>query len=401
MRLLEVNTVAYGSSVGAYMRSVALEARRRGIEVAIAKGRRDDVPGFLNIDTSTPLSLAVNGLATRLFDLHGRTGAAATRRFIEYAEGFAPDVIHLHNIHGYYLHYPTFFNWLRGYGAPVFWTLHDCWPLTGHCPTPQCGTGECPRLAGGCGKCTLLREYPASLLFDRSASNYALKAKVFTSVPDLTLLPVSEWMSDMVSKSPLADLPRITLHPDVDTDVFRPTGQPMGRRVLGVATNWEKLKSPDFFPRLRREIPEDVEIRIVGKKPRHAVEGITFLGTLSRKQLVEEYSRASVFVNPTLAESYCLVNREAIACGCPVVTRNVGGATEGLLKGSAPAPVAAGDSDEDLIALTNSLLNASDQGEIRRSARELATSLFEDRPGMNRLMKLLQEATTTTLGFDR
>ncbi|MBD5234757.1 MAG: glycosyltransferase [Bacteroidales bacterium] len=388
MRLLEVNTVAYGSSVGAYMRSVAHEARRRGVEVAIAKGRRDDVPGYLNIDTSTPLSLAVDGLATRLFDLHGRTGARATRNFIEYAEGFAPDVIHLHNIHGYYLHYPTFFEWLKDYGAPVFWTLHDCWALTGHCPFPESGAWKCPRRAVGCGECTQLREYPQSLFADRSASNFDLKAKIFTSVPDLTLLPVSQWMSDMVASSPLADLPRHIIKIDIDTDIFRPTGTPAVKRVLGVATNWDKRKSPDFFSRLRNEIPDDVEIRIVGKKPRHDIAGITFTGVLARKQLVEEYSRATVFVNPTMAESYGLVNREAIACGCPVVTRNAGGATEGLL--TAAAPVLAGDTDDELIAHTRTMLAAPES--IRTSARESAMSLFDGRPGMNRLIDLLINA---------
>ncbi len=381
MKILEINTVAFGSSTGAYMRSVADACMRRGCEVAIAKGRRADAPGVRNIATGTRLTPLLHGAATRLFDMHGLVGARATRGFIKAAEAFGPDVIHLHNIHGYYLHYPTLFEWLRSYGAPVFWTLHDGWALTGHCAFPEGAGGLCPRLAHGCGKCPQLSQYPAALI-DRSAANYRRKAEVFTSVPSLTLLPVSHWLDGLVARSPLAPLRREVVHIDIDIELYKPTGTVADKpRVLGVAANWEDRKGLDFFSKLRATLPDDVEIRIAGRPPRRRPEGLNFLGVLSREELIAEYSQASVFVNPTLAENLCLVNREALACGCPVASRDSGAATEGL---SGPA-VAAAASEAELIDAVHSFLNGKSP---RAEARGLAESLFSGEPNMHRLLTL-------------
>ena len=49
-------------------------------------------------------------------------------------EAFQPDVIHLHNLHGYYLNIEVLFSYLKKSGIPVVWTLHDCWSMTGYCP---------------------------------------------------------------------------------------------------------------------------------------------------------------------------------------------------------------------------------------------------------------------------
>ena len=40
---------------------------------------------------------------------------------------------HLHNLHGCYLNLPMLFHALQQMHKPVLWTLHDCWPFTGHC----------------------------------------------------------------------------------------------------------------------------------------------------------------------------------------------------------------------------------------------------------------------------
>jgi glycosyltransferase involved in cell wall biosynthesis len=57
-----------------------------------------------------------------------------------------------------------------------------------------------------------------------------------------------------------------------------------------------------------------------------SILGIT--KTNNVKELVEIYSTANVFMNPTLEEVLGLVNLEALACGTPVITFETGGSVE-------------------------------------------------------------------------
>ena len=70
-------------------------------------------------------SVAAHGVLTRLFDRHGLGSAGATRKFVKRLKEINPDIIHIHNIHGYFLNYPLLFDYLKEWGGPVVWTLHD------------------------------------------------------------------------------------------------------------------------------------------------------------------------------------------------------------------------------------------------------------------------------------
>lgn len=385
MKLLEVNTVAVGGSIPAYIGTIVDEAGRRGIDVTVAKGRRGDRAGVDNLTIGTRLDTAVHGLATRLLDRHGLASKRATGRFCDRIEALAPDVIHLHNIHGYYLHFPTLMRRLAAMDTPVYWSLHDCWAFTGHCPVFSWPGGCCDGWRRGCGSCPLRGYYPVSWGADRSAANLRAKAEAFTSVPRLTLLPVSEWLDSLLGDSVLAPVPRKVVKIDLDTDTFKPTGEPSRLRVLGVAAVWNPLKGLDFFKRLRRVLPEEVEIRLVGGFRGKAPEGMDMAGTVSsRSDMAREYSEATVLVNPTYADNLPMVNREALACGCPVVTRLTGGTVEGL---DVPGvPIYYGTTDEQLIAGVLQALTLGSDARARAAAH--LQQMYGSRPGLARLFSL-------------
>ena len=73
------------------------------------------------------LDVAWHGLWTRLTDRHGLASCRATRSFIREIERIKPDIIHIHNIHGYFLNYKILFEYLSKANIPVVWTVHDCW----------------------------------------------------------------------------------------------------------------------------------------------------------------------------------------------------------------------------------------------------------------------------------
>lgn len=199
-KLLQINPVLrMNTSTGRIMQEIGDVAMSAGWEsfVAYSKGRdgmRESTSK--TVPVGNRFSVAVHGLGTRLFDRHGLASNGATKAFIKKIEEIDPDIIHIHNIHGYFLNYQILFDYLSRAGKPVIWTIHDCWLYTGHCYYYT--SAGCDRWKTGCGHCPQKRQFPASLVFDRSAQNFKDKAKAFCSMPKdlMTIVPVSEWMRD-------------------------------------------------------------------------------------------------------------------------------------------------------------------------------------------------------------
>ncbi len=132
-RLLQINVTANWGSTGRIAEDIGRLAMRDGWESWVAYGRGTPVSESKLIRVGNDTDMRLHALQSRLFDNHGLASAKATRRFVNTVKEVAPDVVHLHNIHGYYLNYPILFEYLKEWGGPVIWTLHDCWPFTGHC----------------------------------------------------------------------------------------------------------------------------------------------------------------------------------------------------------------------------------------------------------------------------
>lgn len=65
-------------------------------------------------------------------------------------------------------------------------------------------------------------------------------------------------------------------------------------------------------------------IELIENIKNKTIHNIVYLGKVEKEELINWYQKASVFVSPSLYESFPLVNLEALACGTPVVTSNVG-----------------------------------------------------------------------------
>lgn len=348
MRLLQINPVIrMNTSTGRIMQEIGDLAMASGWEsyVAYSKGR----DGLRRSTSQTVpvggrLSVAWHGLETRLFDRHGLASTSATKDFVRKIQRIDPDIIHIHNIHGYFLNYKVLFDYLSKAGKPVIWTVHDCWLYTGHCYYYT--SAGCDRWKSGCGHCPQKRQFPASLLFDRSAQNFKDKAEAFRSVPKdlLTIVPVSEWIRQEMSQSFLKDCRFKVIHNGIDTSIFTPSDSDAAVRekygigsrkiILGLASIWCREKGWDDFIALSKMLREDEVIVMVGVKPEQAKALPAGIIPVSRtenvRQLAELYSAAEVFVNPTYQDNYPTVNLESISCGTPVITYRTGGSVESI-----------------------------------------------------------------------
>ena len=250
-------------------------------------------------------------------------------------------MVHIHNIHGYFLNYQILFDYLSKAGIPVVWTVHDCWLYTGHCY--YYSFAGCDRWQTGCHHCPQKKEFPTSLFYDRSRRNFEDKKAAFTSMPldRMTIVPVSEWIRNEMRRSFLNAYPFRVIHNGINTDIFNVYDDRQVRKtfglgnrhiLLGVASIWSREKGLDDFIRMAGMLNEDEVVVLVGIKPEDRkrlpdnVVGIA--RTENIRQLAELYAAADVFVNPTWQDNYPTVNMEAIACGTPVVTYRTGGSVE-------------------------------------------------------------------------
>jgi len=333
MKVLLINAVCGTGSTGRICAELAEEYERGGHVVKIAYGRDGFVPAHCRsyaVRIGGDLDVRLHGVLTRLTDRHGFGSAAATRRFLRWADGFDPDVLWLHNLHGYYIHIGLLFRWIKSRPhMQVRWTLHDCWAMTGHCAFfSRIG---CERWKTGCRNCPQKDAYPASLLLDGSKLNYESKKKLFTGVRDLKLITPSHWLKALVEQSFLKEYPVEVVYHGIDRDIFRPMhsdfrrlhGLEEKKMLLGVASTWEKRKGLDDFLALAGMLDDSYRIVLVGLRPDQMQQlpanVLALPRTNSPQELAEIYSAADLFLNPSREETFGMTTLEAIACGTKAV----------------------------------------------------------------------------------
>jgi glycosyltransferase involved in cell wall biosynthesis len=332
VKVLQINSVCGIGSTGRIAADLYKVLEEQGHECFIAYGRGIAPEGIKTIKTGSDFSVNIHGVLSRITDKHGFYSTAATKKFIEQVKEYDPDVIHLHNIHGYYINIELLFHYLRETNKPVVWTLHDCWAFTGHCA--HLDYVGCDKWKNGCNKCPQKGSYPSSLLFDNSKFNYLKKKKLFTSINNMSIVTPSKWLAGLVELSYLGKYPVKVINNGIDLDVFKPTPSNFREKynledkfvILGVASGWVIRKGLANFIELSKTLDDKYKIVLVGLSAKQVNEIpqniIGIIRTNNVKELAEIYTAADVFVNPSVEETMGLVTVEALACGTPTIVYN-------------------------------------------------------------------------------
>lgn len=341
MKILMINSVCGIRSTGRICTDLATVLEAAGHEVRIAYGRESIPVQYKKyaVRIGTDFDVNLHGVKARIADADGLGSKAATKKFLKWVEGYNPDVIHLHNLHGYYINVPLLFDYIINNNKKVIWTLHDMWPFTGHSGT--CDIHNCERWKSGCGNCPAYKGYPSSIK-DASLRNYLWKKELFTKVEDLTIVTPSKWLAGLVKQSFLKDNKIVVIPNGIDIKQFRPLKNDFKEFygiknkivLMGCATWWGESKGLNDFYALADKLDDRFRIVLVGldKKQIEALPD-KILGierTNSTKELAQIYSASDLFVNLTYADNFPTVNLEALACGTPVITYDTGGSAECL-----------------------------------------------------------------------
>lgn len=335
MRVLMVNSVCGIRSTGRICTDLAEILREYGHECKIAFGR-ESVPAKyqpISVRITGETEVKINALKARIFDNEGFNAKSSTRRLINLIEAYQPDLLHLHNLHGYYINLDMLFTYLADHKIPIVYTLHDCWTITGHCS--HFAAQKCEKWKTGCRRCSHVNTYPASFGLVQAQRNWERKRQLFSRLDNLTIVTPSNWLAEVLKQSYLKARPIVTIPNGIDLDVFQPTASSFRERyglqdnyiVLGVATAWDEEKGLSVFFQLQKELGHPFQVVLVGltakqlKKLPKDIIGIE--KTNNVRELAGLYSTADIFVNAGQAETMGLTTVEAMACGTPAVVSNL------------------------------------------------------------------------------
>ena len=373
LRYVQLNSF-YNGSTGSIMRGLHAQLVGRGVESYCFWGRRHKTIDEHMACCATKPEVYLHGAMTRLTDRMGFYSRRDTARLLRRLDEIDPDVVHLHNVHGYWVNIEMLFGWLASHRCQVRWTLHDCWAFTGHCA--HFTYVKCAQWRSHCAylkPCPQLDSYPKTACRTNCARNFEDKRRIFTSVPPerMTLITPSHWLEGLVKESFLSGYPVEVRRNTVDKTVFKPTPSDFRERygvggrfmILGVASPWTERKGLSDFVRLAGELDsERFAVVLVGLSERQikrlSKQLVALPKTERPRELAEAYTTADVFVHPGVEETFGMTVAEAQACGTPVVV------AEGSACAEIADPAVATVVPADLSTLKAAIVNLAGGGRV-------------------------------------
>ena len=337
MRVLFINSVVDYGSTGKIVRDLANGLKLEGHEVLIAYGRHEakvDEDTYSIVDKTSTMG---HVFLSRFLGRHGIHSTNATKKLINRIESFKPDVINLHNLHGYYLNVPMLLKYLQSYNGKILWTLHDTWLISGS--SAYFDFHGCKVWDEGCVECNSTKDYPRADFIKRQRANFEWKKELIPKLNNLSFITPSLWLKNVLGTTFLKKVPCHVVNNGIDTEIFKEQHNEeletlyKGKKVLlGVANKWEERKGLNDFLKLNELLDDEFQIILIGltsdeiSKLPQGIIGIT--RTNSAQELANYYSLAYAFLNPTYEDNYPTTNLEALSCNTPVIAYDTGGNKE-------------------------------------------------------------------------
>lgn len=336
-KLLQINVTSNWGSTGKIAEECNHFARSLGWSTYFIYGRYcNPSDSKVIVSSSCKLDIYEHYFENIFFDSEGLASRRSTRKLLQKIREINPDIIHLHNIHDHWINYKILFEYLNQTNIKVVWTFHDFWAVTGHC-THFVGK-NCERFKDECHDCPYTKGKFLPVL-KRTKRNFNLKKQLFTANRYLTIVPVSEWVGEIVRQSFLKEKQMLVISNGVDTSVFKPlpvqTIHDVECRkrissiddkfiIMAVSSQWKSAsKGLDDYIAMSKMLKEDELIMLVGvpsKISRSFPKNIIGISrTNNQQELSALYTRANVLCSFSSAETFGLTIVEGFACGTPAV----------------------------------------------------------------------------------
>lgn len=334
MKVLLIDVNCKNSSTGRIVYDLYTNLRASGDEAAVCYGRGENISEENIFKFGLDWETKIHALLTRLTGYTGCFSFFSTRRLLRFIKDFRPDVVHIHELHAYFVNIKPLLTYLKKQGIPTVCTLHCEFMYTGKCGHAM----ECEQWKTQCEKCPRLKEYPKTLVFDRTKHMFLQKKTLYEGYANMTITAPSSWLMDRAKESILADKPGVVIPNGIDTEVFRPRDTASLRRQHGIknekiiihvtadfSTDPNHLKGGYYVVALARRLLEmgsDTKVIVVGKYCQDIVmpENMIMLGRITDKTLLAEYyAMADVTLLTSKKETFSMICAESLCCGTPIV----------------------------------------------------------------------------------
>lgn len=351
MRILQINSVYGYGSTGRIVENLHKEILANGHESYVIYGRGEKSKDENVFKIGNKVEQAIDLLGTRVFNKHAQYNYVNTKKIIKKIDEIKPDIVHLHNIHGYYVNFIKLISFLKSINVKIVWLLHDTWLISGSSADRggiEYNWEKEPNLKH---LKEISREYPKHIPNSviQGHKNYQIKKELLTN-SNISFITPSKWLADIIKNSFLKKNNIVTIHNGINTNQFdilnfkRESNQ---KKILGVANIWEDSKGLKYFNKLANDLEENYSITLVGVTQEQAKRLNPKISIIQRtnsiQELVEIYNKSDIFVNPTMYDNFPTVNIEAQACGTPVITFNTGGSGESVIDGVTGKIIPSGD----------------------------------------------------------
>ena len=344
MKVVQINAYYKHGSTGRLVSDLHEEMKKNDIDSYVVYGKKMTINNNEKYDEniilmSDKIDFFVHKYLYHIFGNALSYSTYKTYKLLKKLDEIKPDIIHLHNLHDYFINTNMLFKYIKKNDIKVIWTFHDCWTFTGHCT--HFTDINCEKWKSVCKNCPKQRKGPRSLVFDRSKEFYKKKKELF-NYPNMKIITVSKWLEGLVNESFLKGVKTETIYNWVDDEKFYPASDKeieqfknennlKGKKIiLGVAPAWTSNKGIEDFLELSKIIDDDMVIFLVGNNPQKKIGGekhiynipdnvkmINATNDINKLRII--YSMADVFLNLSKQETFGLTTAEALACGTPAV----------------------------------------------------------------------------------
>ena len=334
MKVLQVNVVYAQKSTGITCLEVEKALIRAGHECVTAYGIGEKPKTKNSYRISTRIEYIIHNVLGRITGLCGYFSIFATHRLIRFIKKYDPDIIHLRNLHAFYINLPMLFGFLKNFNKPVILNVHDCWIFTGKCT--HYTVNKCEKYKTGCSNCTknVIKQYPQSILFDFTRKMFNDKKKWLDSIKNLTVVGVSDWTATQAKSSFLGKREVLRIYNWIDTEKFFPKEEKVFSKYnipddkftivcAGVSWSENSLKFQEL-KKLVAETGDDVQYVIIGNVEKPLTkENVYQIGYISNsEELANIYSSADIYIHFSLEDTFGKVTAEALSCGTPAIVYN-------------------------------------------------------------------------------
>ena len=338
MKILQINAVYGHGSTGIIVRDLEYLCEKEGIQCYVASRDNNVRNAKKGYHIGNKFDYKLHALLCRIAGRQAYFSKYATRKLLKYIKSISPDIVHLHVLHGNYIHLNLLLQYFATNNIITVVTLHDCWYYTGGCF--HYTNVKCHKWKDSCGHCVKQKQDTPAYLYDASSLILQNRIKYFKAIADLTFVGCSKWITSEISKSRLGthgDF--IQIYNGFDLKIFRPRVSNLKEQlglenkfvILAPATKWLQSVNKLELDYFSKHLPNDCILLLFGCNSSNIINHSnvkTYGFTNDREELARLYSMADVLANCSREDTLSSLNLEAQACGTPVVTYDSTGSKE-------------------------------------------------------------------------